>query len=87
MPLVLLEFGPDRKLEVTQDSSLQCLGQPAQISLDSAVLAVRLAIIDKRRVQPVGASFPLAFHQRASMQSVVFRPRSSRCHVPSSQDK
>ena len=32
-------------LEVTQDSSLKCLGQPAQILLDSAVLAVRPAII------------------------------------------
>ena len=79
MRLVLFEFGPDQKLEVTQDSSLKCLGQPAQISLDSAVLAVRPAIIDKRRVQPVGAIFQLAFHQRASMQSVVFRPSSSRC--------
>ena len=54
MRLVLFEFGPDQKLEVTQDSSLKCLGQPAQISLDSAVLAVRPVIIDKRRVQPVG---------------------------------
>ena len=48
MRLVLFEFGPDQKLEVTQDSSLKCLGQPAQISLDSAVLAVRPADIDKR---------------------------------------
>ena len=79
MCLVLFEFGPDQKLEVTQDSSLKCLGQPAQISLDSAVLAVRPAITVKRRMQPVGANFPLAFHQRASMQSVVFRPSSSRC--------
>ena len=55
MRLVFFEFGPDQKLKVTQDSSLKCLGQPAQISLDSAVLAVRPAIIDfKRRVQPVG---------------------------------
>ena len=45
MCLVLFEFGPDQKLEVTQDSSLKCLGQPAQILLDSAVLAVRPAII------------------------------------------
>ena len=42
MRLVLFEFGPDQKLEVTQDISLKCL---AQISLDSAVLAVRPAII------------------------------------------
>ena len=42
MRLVLFEFGPDQKLEVTQDVSLKCL---AQISLDSAVLAVRPAII------------------------------------------
>ena len=48
MCLVLLELGPDQKLEETQDSSLKCLGQPAQISLDSAVLAVRPADIDKR---------------------------------------
>ena len=41
MCLVLFELGPDQKLEETQDSSLKCLGQPAQISLDSAVLAVR----------------------------------------------
>ena len=67
MRLVLFEFAPDQKLDVTQDSSLKCLGQPAQISLDSAVLAVRPAITDKRRVQSVGAIFPLAFHQRASM--------------------
>ena len=63
MRLVLFEFGPDQKLEVTQDSRLKCLGQPAQTSLDSAVLAVRPAIIDKRRrVQPVVAIFQLAFH-------------------------
>ena len=49
MCLVLFELGPDQKLEETQDSSLKCLRQPAQISLDSAVLAD----IDKRRVQPV----------------------------------
>ena len=73
MRLVLFEFGPDQKLEVTQDSSLKCLGQPAQISLDSAVLAVRPAIIDKRRVQPVIAIFQLAFHQ--CLCSVVFWPQ------------
>ena len=61
MCLVLFEFGPDQKLEVTQDSSLKCLGQPAQISLDSTVLAVRPTITYMRRVQPVGAIFPLAF--------------------------
>ena len=54
MSLVLFEFGPDRKLEVTQDSTLKCHGLPAQISLDSAVLAVRRAITDKGRMQPVG---------------------------------
>ena len=70
MRLVLFEFRPDQKLEVTQDSSLKCLRQPAQISLDSAVLVVRPAIIDRRRAQLVGAIFPLAFHQCASMQSV-----------------
>ena len=58
MYLVLFEFGPDQKLEETQDSSLKCLGQPAQISLDSALLTVRPAIIDKRRVQSVGTIFP-----------------------------
>ena len=51
MRLVFFEFGPDQKLKVTQDSSLKCLGQPAQISLDSAVLAVRPAIT-------AGAIFP-----------------------------
>ena len=55
MCLVLFEFGPDQKLEETQDSSLKYLGQPAQISLDSAVLAVRPADTNKRRVQPVVA--------------------------------
>ena len=48
MCLVLFELGPDQKLEETQDSSLKCLGQPAQISLDSAVLAVSPVDIDKR---------------------------------------
>ena len=53
MCLVLFELGPDQtKLEETQDSSLKRLGQSAQISLDSAVLVVRPADIDKRRVQP-----------------------------------
>ena len=55
MCLVLFVLGPDQKLEETQDSSLKCLGQPAQISMDGAVLAVRPADIDKRRVQPVVA--------------------------------
>ena len=54
-------------------NSLKCLGQPAQISLDSAVLAVRPAIIDKRRVQPVGTIFQLAFRQ--CLCSVVFWPQ------------
>ena len=72
MRLVLFEFGPDQKLEVTEDSSLKCFGQPAQILLDSAVLAVRPAIIAKRRVQSVGAIFQLAFRQ--CLCSVVFRP-------------
>ena len=53
MCLVLFEFGPDQKLEETQDSSLKYLGQPAQISLDSAVLAVRPADKDNRLVQPM----------------------------------
>ena len=45
--------GPDQKLEKTQDSSLKCrLGQPAPILLDSAVLVVRPADVNKRRVQP-----------------------------------
>ena len=52
MCLVLFELGPDQKLEETQDNSLKRLGQSAQISLDSAVLVVRPADIDKRRVQP-----------------------------------
>ena len=52
MCLVLFELGPDQKLEETQDSSLKRLGQSAQISLDSAVLVIRPADIDKRRVQP-----------------------------------
>ena len=52
---VHFELGPDQKLEETQASSLKCLRQPAQISLDSAVLAVRPAYIDKRRVQQVVA--------------------------------
>ena len=78
MRLVVFEFGPYQKLVETQDS-LKCLGQHAQTSLDSVFLAVRPAIIDKRRVQPVGAISPLAFHQHASMQSVVFRPSLSRC--------
>ena len=56
MCLVLFELGPDQKLEETQDSSLKCLGQPAQISLDSAALAVRPADIDERRVQQVVAT-------------------------------
>ena len=55
MCLVLFEIGPDQKLEETQDSSFKCLGQPAQILLDSAVLAVCPVDIDKRRVQPVVA--------------------------------
>ena len=71
--------------KVRRNTRQQCLGQPAQILLDSALLTVRPAIIDKRRVQSVGTIFPWAFHQRASMQSVVFRPSSSRCHVLSSQ--
>ena len=50
MCLVLFELGPDQKLEETQVSSLKCLGQPAQILLDSAVRAVRPADINKRRV-------------------------------------
>ena len=51
--LVLFELGPDQKLEKTQDSSLKCrLGQPAPILLDSAVLVVRPADVNKRRVQP-----------------------------------
>ena len=54
MLLVLFEFGPDQKLEETQASSLKCLGQPAQILLDSAVRVVCPADIYKRRVQPVG---------------------------------
>ena len=32
--LLCSKFGPDQKLEVTQDSSLKCLGQPAQVLLD-----------------------------------------------------
>ena len=48
-------------LEETQNSSFKCIWQPAQISLDSAVLAVRPADIDKRRVQPVGAILILCF--------------------------
>ena len=55
MCLVLFELGPNQKLEETQNSSLNCLGQPAQILLDSAVRAVRPADTDKRRVQPVVA--------------------------------
>ena len=55
MCLVLFELGPNQKLEETQDSSLKCLRQPAQILLDSAVLAVRPADIDKRRMQQVVA--------------------------------
>ena len=52
MCLVLFESGPDQKLEEIEDSSLKCLGQPAQILLDSAVLAVCPADKNKRRVQP-----------------------------------
>ena len=48
MCLVLFELGPDQKLEETQDSSFKCLEQPAQISLESAVLAVRPDDIDMR---------------------------------------
>ena len=57
MCLVLFELGPEQKLEETQDSSLKCLRQPAQpqILLDSAVLVVRPADIDKKQVQPVVA--------------------------------
>ena len=65
MCLVLFEFEPDQKLEVTQDSSLKCLGQLAQISLDSAVLAVRPA-------SAVGGSHLLI---SVSSPSVVFRPQ------------
>ena len=50
MCLVLFELGPEQKLEETQDSSLKCLGQPVQILLDCAVLAVRPDDIDMRRV-------------------------------------
>ena len=45
MCLVLLELGPNQKLEETQASSLKCLRQPAQILLDSAVRAVHPADI------------------------------------------
>ena len=56
MCLVLFELGPNQKLEETQASSLKCLGQPAHISLDSAVLAaVRPTNTNKRQVQQVGA--------------------------------
>ncbi len=55
MCLVLFELGPNQKLEETQTSSLKCLGQPAQILLDSAVRVVRPADINKRRVQQVAA--------------------------------
>ena len=55
MCLALLELGPNQKLEETQASSLKCLGQPAQILLDNAVLAVRPADINNRRVQQVVA--------------------------------
>ena len=81
MLLVLFEFGPDQKLEVTQDSSSKCLGQPAQISLDSAVLAVRPAIIDQRRVQSVLAIFQLMFHQPVSVQCCVSATSSRNRHV------
>ena len=50
MCLVLFELGPNQKLEETQASSLKCLGQPAQILLDTAVRAVHPADINKRRV-------------------------------------
>ena len=55
MCLVLFELGPNQKLEEIQNSSFKCLGQRAQILLDSAVLAVRPADIGKRREQPVVA--------------------------------
>ena len=56
MCLVLFELGPNQKLEETQwASSLKCLGQPAQILLDSDVRVVRPADINKRRVQQVAA--------------------------------
>ena len=55
MCLVLFELGPNQKLEKTQASSLKCLGQPAQILLDSAVHVVHPADINKRRVQQVAA--------------------------------
>ena len=53
MCLVLFELGPNQKLEETQACSLKCLRQSAQILLDSAVLAVRPADINKRRMQQV----------------------------------
>ena len=57
MCLVLFEFGPEQKLEETQDSCLKCLGKPAEILLDSAVLAVHPADINNRQVQQVVAIF------------------------------
>ena len=74
MHLVLFEFVPDQKLEVTQDSSLKCLGQPAK----------------KMRVQPVGAIFQLAFHQSVSIQccvSATSSRKSPSCQVLSAERK
>ena len=61
MCVVLFEVGPSQKLEATQARSLKCLGQPAQILLDSAVCVVYpvdiyiYMYIYKRRVQQVAA--------------------------------
>ena len=74
MRLVLFEFGPDQKLEETQDSSLKCLGQLAQIPLDSAVLAVRPANIDKRPVQPVVYYIPIQVLIRKWTKPLVSSP-------------
>ena len=51
---------------------MKCLGQPAQISLDSAVLTVRSASIDNRRVQPVVAIFQLVFHFASKLNCHLF---------------
>ena len=66
MCLVLSELGPDQKLEETQTSSLKCLRQPAQILLDSAVLVVRPADINKRRVQQLAR-----FQARSKDQEIL----------------
>ena len=76
MCLVLFALGPKQKLEETQARSLKCLGQPAQISLDSAVCVVRPADI---YIRGECSHLDLVFHWPGSM--TTFQPQVRENHL------